>query len=232
MKKIIIAIFAIVSLVGCNTTSDFTENNTIDTGVVSLSQGSIGSLDINSKEIFTDVKDIATLTPTVIVGQVKSVPESFDYSQATFFKAEVEIKEIYRDTEKNLKKGDTITLLQNDIVSVDPLVEKNEKVLLFLKKYTGPVIEDAYRTLGSYQGHFRINKDGDIIVVGNKKEHRIKDINSLSLETLDEVLADAPYVPLETNPMTKEEIEKGNKKEKELEKRYKEEQVQVQNQSH
>jgi molybdopterin converting factor small subunit len=226
MKKWIIGIFAIVSLVGCNTTSDLTEtNNASDSGVVSPSQGSVGSLDINPKEIFTDVEDMATLTPIVIVGQVKSESESFDYSQATFFKAEVQIKEIYRDTENALKKGDTITLLQDDIVSVNPLVKKNEKVLLFLKKYKGPVIEDAYRTLGSYQGHFKINKDGDIIVVGDKNEHRVKDANSLSLETLDEVLADTPYVPLETKPMTKEEIEEGNKKEKELEeKHYKEEQ--------
>lgn len=220
MKKWIIGLVAIVGLTGCNTlTNNSTpaepsEQSNIDTVVDSKSKG---SLDINPTEVFKDVQELATNTPTVIIGKVKNESEAFEYKGVTFYKSQVEIKDIYRDNEKVLSKNETITLLQNDIGDVDPLVKKNEKVLLFLKKYEGPVIEDAYRLVGLYQGHYKVDKDGEIITVGSKNLDKVKGTDQLSLNSLDTILEENTYIPLKRNPMTKEEIEEQNENERKLE---------------
>ncbi|KOP81324.1 hypothetical protein AMS60_01740 [Bacillus sp. FJAT-21945] len=47
---------------------------------------------------------------------------------------------------------------------------------MFLKKYEGPVIEDAYRLMGLHQGHYKIDKEGEIYPVG---ENKLKEISNL-----------------------------------------------------
>ena len=71
----------------------------------------------------------------------------------------------------DLEKGDTITLLQT-YVEEDPIVEKNDEVLLYLKKYDGPVIKDAYRIVGLMQGHFKLDKDGKYLLKKKPKSSK------------------------------------------------------------
>lgn len=49
------------------------------------------------------------------------------------------VQDILRDETNQLKKGESINLLQT-YVKEDPLVKKHEKVLLFLEQYKGKVI--------------------------------------------------------------------------------------------
>ena len=140
MKKLMIGITvtAVMGLAGCNTPGNYfgeqknvsgTKSN-VETSN-SLSQGeahSHDSLDIVPTEMFKNIEELAKHSPIVIVGQIKSDSKSFEYSSATFFESQIQVKNIYRDTEANLTKNQNITLLQNDINEVDPIVKKGEKV--------------------------------------------------------------------------------------------------------
>jgi len=57
-------------------------------------------------------------------------------------------------------KGEEIFLLQTKCIE-DPIVKKNEKVLLFLEKYTGEItdLNNTYVCKGLYQGHFKIEEN-------------------------------------------------------------------------
>lgn len=230
MKKLIIGVVAAIGLAGCNTTEEsFVGQNSKDdvesmvnvSYVQSQDEHAVGSLDIVPSEIFNNVNELAESSPIVIVGQVKSDRKSFEYSSVTFFESRIQVKDIYRDTEGKLNKNGTITLLQNDIYEVDPVVKKGEKVLLFLKKYEGPVIADAYRIIGLYQGHYKVSNEGKLVAVGNQKEHKLKDIDTFELSTLEKVLENSPYVQVNIGvPRTEEEIEAANEKEKQLQEEY------------
>lgn len=226
MKKLIIGIVAVLGLTGCNNAGEYLDKqNNVDVPKSeieknsSVSQGeenTQGSLDIIPTDVFNTINELAESSPVVVVGQIKNNGKPFEYSSATFFEFQVQVKSIYRDTEGVLTKNGTITLLQNDIDEVDPLVKKGEKVLLFLTKYEGPVIENAYRIVGLYQGHFKIDNSGNLITVGNKNPHKIEKTTIPKLSSLDKVLENNPYVPEELTPMTDEEIEAGNENEKRL----------------
>ena len=124
---------------------------------------------------------------------------------------------MYRDENKELQKNDEIILLQNDIDDLDPKVIKNEEVLLFIKKYEGPVIKNAYRIVGLVQGHFKL-KDGQLISKTDQKSKIYNNTNSISVEEVKDALSITPYDPKKNEIKTIEEIEKQNEKEKELKK--------------
>jgi len=228
MKKLMIGITvtAVMGLAGCNTPSNYfgeqknvsgTKSN-VETSN-SLSQGeahSHDSLDIVPTEMFKNIEELAKHSPIVIVGQIKSDSKSFEYSSATFFESQIQVKNIYRDTKANLTKNQNITLLQNDINEVDPIVKKGEKVLLFLKKYDGPVIKNAYRIVGLYQGHFKVDNSGKLVTVGNSNEHKLDTKTVPNLNSLDEALDINPYIPEENVQMSDEEIQKLNENEQQL----------------
>lgn len=228
MKKLMIGITvtAVIGLAGCNTPGNYfgeqknvsgTKSN-VETSN-SLSQGeahSHDSLDIVPTEMFKNIEELAKHSPIVIVGQIKSDSKSFEYSSATFFESQIQVKNIYRDTKANLTKNQNITLLQNDINEVDPIVKKGEKVLLFLKKYDGPVIKNAYRIVGLYQGHFKVDNSGKLVTVGNSNEHKLDTKTVPNLNSLDEALDINPYIPEENVQMSDEEIQKLNENEQQL----------------
>lgn len=228
MKKLMIGITvtAVMGLAGCNTPGNYfgeqknvsgTKSN-VETSN-SLSQGeahSHDSLDIVPTEMFKNIEELAKHSPIVIVGQIKSDSKSFEYSSATFFESQIQVKNIYRDTKANLTKNQNITLLQNDINEVDPIVKKGEKVLLFLKKYDGPVIKNAYRIVGLYQGHFKVDNSGKLVTVGNSNEHKLDTKTVPNLNSLDEALDINPYIPEENVQMSDEEIQKLNENEQQL----------------
>lgn len=227
MKKLIIGFVAILGLAGYTTFGEYlNEQSTVDLvkeevdieeNISQENSRPPGSLDIIPSEIFSDMSELATRSSLVVVGQVKTSSEPFEYGSVTFFESQIQIKDLYRDANNGLTKNDTITLLQNDIEEIDPLVKKGEKVLLFLKKYEGPVIDDAYRIVGLYQGHFKVDSTGNLITVGNKNSHKIKtDSKSNNLSSLDEVLENSPYVEEESTVMTDEEIDAFNEEQKRL----------------
>lgn len=122
-------------------------------------------------EHYYSLDELAEATPTVVSGKLDGKSEKIEYKGITFIKSEIKLKEVYRDYFDDLEKGDTITLLQT-YVEEDPIVEKNDEVLLYLKKYDGPVIKDAYRIVGLMQGHFKLDKDGKYLLKKKPKSSK------------------------------------------------------------
>lgn len=78
------------------------------------------------------------------------------YNEVEFIVTEMKIKDVIKG--ENLKKGDTITILQTNSYE-DPTVQKDKEKILFIEKYEGPIVEDAYVCVGLYQGQFDLEDD-------------------------------------------------------------------------
>ncbi|MBR3063819.1 MAG: hypothetical protein IKG65_15725, partial [Exiguobacterium sp.] len=143
MKKWMIGMLSVVVIAGYIMFSEMLkEENTSDLAVT---------------ESFRHIDDLATSSPIVIVGKVRSAPKPFTHQSVTFFESHIQVQRVYRDVNGQLKSADTITLLQNDMEE-DPLVKRDETVLLYLQRYEGPVMENAYRIVGLQLGHFKVNR--------------------------------------------------------------------------
>ncbi|MDG5788063.1 hypothetical protein QA612_11230 [Evansella sp. AB-P1] len=118
---------------------------------------------------------------------------------------------------KELEGISKLTLLQIDLGDHDPLIN-NKPALLFLVKYEGPVIDDAYRLVGLGQGHFEIQ--GNEFTAKLDKSHSVNMHRTFDETNIDKLLKSNPYIAKfsETQPMSEEEIDKLNKREKEMEK--------------
>ncbi|WP_400162059.1 hypothetical protein ACAF76_017025 [Brevibacillus sp. TJ4] len=151
--------------------------------------------------------ELSASSPFVISGSVADDTESIVYNDVTFHITKITINKLYRGMD-SVSEGDTITLLQTDILE-DPLVEERKELILFLKKYQGPVIDNAYRIVGLKQGHFTLNSDGKVypISVNLAKSSHAKDRESslvgveaetasgIPLEELVEIIDSTSYNP-------------------------------------
>lgn len=169
---------------------------------------------------YTSIEELAKATPIVFTGRVVGESARLNYQHVTFITTKVEINEIYRDN-GGLKKGDSITLLQTDMEE-DPVVDKNDELLLFLKKYEGPVIDDAYLIVGLEQGHFKV-KNNKMYPKSDEQQLRIyKDIqqkypSGLALDEFKTILEKANYMPAAPRKiLTEEEIKKLNEQQQKL----------------
>lgn len=168
----------------------------------------VNTSDLAVTESFRHIDELATRSPVVIVGKVSSHPKSFEYRSVTFFKSDIHVQSVYRDVSHELARTDTITLLQNDMEE-GPLVKRGENVLLYLQKYEGPVIENAYRIVGLQQGHFKVNRMGTLTSVGKPNLYQDSG-RSADLSKLETLLKDNPYVAEDNDVMTDEDIEAFN----------------------
>ncbi|WP_214774140.1 hypothetical protein [Exiguobacterium sp. s37] len=167
--------------------------------------------DLAVTESFRHIDDLATRSPIVIVGKVSSAPKPFTHQSVTFFESHIQVQRVYRDVSHELKQSNPITLVQNDMEE-DPLVKRGENVLLYLQKYEGPVMEDAYRIVGLQQGHFKVNRTGTLTSVGESNLYQKSGL-SADLSKLETLLKDHPYVAEKNDVMTDEEIEAFNENE-------------------
>ena len=170
--------------------------------------------DLAVTESFRHIDDLATRSPIVLVGKVSSHPRSFEYHSVTFFESDIHVQRVYRDVSQKLKQTDTITLLQNDMEE-DPLVKVGENVLLYLQKYEGPVIENAYRIVGLQQGHFKVDRTGTLTSVGESNLYQ-ESGRSADLSKLEALLKDNPYMAEQNDVMTDEDIEAFNETQERL----------------
>ena len=197
MKKWMIGMLSVVVIAGYIMFSEMLkEENTSDLAVT---------------ESFRHIDDLATSSPIVIVGKVSSAPEPFTHQSVTFFESHIQVQRVYRDVNGQLKSADTITLLQNDMEE-DPLVKRDETVLLYLQRYEGPVMENAYRIVGLQLGHFKVNRTGTLTSVGKPNLYQESGL-SADLSKLETLLKDHPYVAEKNDVMTDEEIEAFNENE-------------------
>ncbi|MGG4498593.1 hypothetical protein [Brevibacillus reuszeri] len=179
-------------------------------------------------EHFLSLDDIAKATPTVITGQVAGESEKFEYHDVTFVKTQIKIKDVYRDID-GLEKGDTITLLQT-YVEEDPIVDKNDEILLFLKKYKGPVTTDAYRIVGLMQGHYKLQdelyvakKEDKTSKKGHSHEQHTQESDLLqkastgfTIEEITSVLEQVKYQPATKSKQTAQEDKEEEEKRKQI----------------
>ncbi|MET2869171.1 MULTISPECIES: hypothetical protein [Exiguobacterium] len=200
MKKWMIGMLSVVVIAGYIMFSEMLkEENTSDLAVT---------------ESFRHIDDLATSSPIVIVGKVRSAPKPFTHQSVTFFESHIQVQRVYRDVNGQLKSADTITLLQNDMEE-DPLVKRDETVLLYLQRYEGPVMENAYRIVGLQLGHFKVNRTGTLTSVGKPNLYQESGL-SADLSKLETSLKDNPYVEERNEVMTDEEIEAFNENEERL----------------
>ncbi|WP_186673730.1 hypothetical protein [Sporosarcina sp. BP05] len=160
------------------------------------------------------IEDLAEISPIVLTAKGSGVSREFIYRDLSFYKTRVKVNDIFRDEFNDLDNDLEITILQNN-GDMDPKVQNNETVLLFLEKYEGPIIEDAYVIIGMKQGQFKYNNNGrimskanDFVISRNTKNDNLKSVES----TLNKV----QYVNQNRKPRTKEEIEALNKAEEQL----------------
>ncbi|WP_214810752.1 hypothetical protein [Exiguobacterium sp. s181] len=200
MKKWMIGMLSVVVIAGYIMFSEMLkEENTSDLAVT---------------ESFRHIDDLATSSPIVIVGKVRSAPKPFTHQSVTFFESHIQVQRVYRDVNGQLKSADTITLLQNDMEE-DPLVKRDETVLLYLQRYEGPVMENAYRIVGLQLGHFKVDRTGTLTSVGKPNLYQESGL-SADLSKLETSLKDNPYVEERNEVMTDEEIEAFNENEERL----------------
>jgi hypothetical protein len=211
-KSLIIILASFITLSGCNQQQGSYNNSE---GI--QKQENLNQSDVDLVENFSNLNELVESSPVVIIAKITNDNEEFTYKEVNFFKTKIKIKDVYRDENKELQKNDEIILLQNDIDDLDPKVIKNEEVLLFIKKYEGPVIKNAYRIVGLVQGHFKL-KDGQLISKTDQKSKIYNNTNSISVEEVKDALSITPYDPKKNEIKTIEEIEKQNEKEKELKK--------------
>lgn len=196
MKKWMIGMLSVVVIAGYMFSEMLKEENTSDLAVT---------------ESFRHIDDLATSSPIVIVGKVRSAPKPFTHQSVTFFESHIQVQRVYRDVNGQLKSADTITLLQNDMEE-DPLVKRDETVLLYLQKYEGPVMENAYRIVGLQLGHFKVTRTGTLTSVGKPNLYQESGL-SADLSKLETSLKDNPYVEERNEVMTDEEIRAFNENE-------------------
>ncbi|WP_214815312.1 hypothetical protein [Exiguobacterium sp. s131] len=197
MKKWMIGMLSVVVIAGYIMFSEMLkEENTSDLAVT---------------ESFRHIDDLATSSPIVIVGKVRSAPKPFTHQSVTFFESHIQVQRVYRDVNGQLKSADTITLLQNDMEE-DPLVKRDETVLLYLQRYEGPVMENAYRIVGLQLGHFKVNRTGTLTSIGKPNLYQESGL-SADLSKLETSLKDNPYVEERNEVMTDEEIRAFNENE-------------------
>lgn len=218
MMKWLIGLIVIIALAGCSQTIA----EPVPIKPQANEQQEIYHSEAQPVEIFRDLEELATITPMVVMAKTLSDNIEFDYSDVTFFRTELRIDQVFRDVNDEIGKDNKITLLQNDLAELDPLVNQNEPVLLFLKKYEGPVIDNAYRIVGLVQGHFKFDGDRIKSLVAEQESIFYKNAEGFNVESLRHILKTNPYEPLlaEPNRMSEEEIKKQNQMEKELEKQH------------
>lgn len=131
---------------------------------------------------FETLDDIVSFSELIVEAKATSEQNSLSYGGVKFVKTKILIKEVLKG-DKSLSNRQ-ITLLQTKLEQ-DPIIDKNDHVVLFLHKYEGPIIDDAYVCAGLYQGHYKI-KDNNLVIqsIDNALSAVVKDITKYNFNDL------------------------------------------------
>lgn len=137
---------------------------------------------------FENLDDIVNSSVLIVEGKATSEQNEFQYLGVTFVKTKILVKQVLKGDSSLLDKE--ITLLQTKLQE-DPIVGKNEHIVLFLHKYEGPIIDDAYVCAGLYQGHYKIKDDDSIIQsIDNAQSNVVQDITKYKFSNLADKVKD------------------------------------------
>lgn len=95
-----------------------------------------------------------------LVAEVKVTGDGDDitYKHASFVTHQLKIRDVV--VGNDALENQSIKLLEIGLSPSDlNIVKSNSKYLLFLKKYEGPILDNAYVVTGVYQGKFKINNE-------------------------------------------------------------------------
>jgi hypothetical protein len=101
-------------------------------------------------EKYQSIDDLVKDTAVIVIGTVDGPNEELKYGENTFALTKFKIENTVRGT-----ISDTINIFQTK-VSEDPFIKEGDRMILFLKRYSGPVTNDAYRLMGLYQGQYKV----------------------------------------------------------------------------
>ncbi|MFC5528603.1 hypothetical protein [Cohnella yongneupensis] len=115
---------------------------------------------------YQNFEEITIDSDLIVEVELTGNTKQFNYGHADWSVADAEVKKVYKGDEKF--KSELIQILE--VAPLDNTSENyvNKKHLLFLKKYIGPMIEDAYVIAGVYQGNFKIDNEDKLIYEADK----------------------------------------------------------------
>ncbi|MCP3776579.1 hypothetical protein NLX71_25370 [Paenibacillus sp. MZ04-78.2] len=109
--------------------------------------------------------------------------KSFEFQKVPFTVTTAEVKKVYRGTggkEVNILETGGIFDSANYTFEGNEVFKKNDSAIVFLKKYSGPVAENAYTILGVTDGKFLVN--GNKITPPKGSKIQVNSVQGLNLE--------------------------------------------------
>jgi hypothetical protein len=144
------------------------------------------SSNVKMVDNFVSIDDMIKDTPVIVTGVVESNNNEFVYGEVPFAITKFKVETAIRG-----EVSGTINILQTKI-SEDPFIIKDDRMVLFLTKYDGPVTDDAYVIKGLYLGQYKIIGD---TVIKNSNNKLAGDEVLTSLEFLTSRINDIGYDP-------------------------------------
>lgn len=94
---------------------------------------------VKRRNAYTSWRELVTDSEHIVIGKVGKVVDTVKMDGLRFVITEIEVL----DQIKNLMPVDTFRLLQTDMKE-DPIVKRNDTVLLFLYPFEGPQMDAAF----------------------------------------------------------------------------------------
>jgi len=150
MRKILVIssiLLIIIFATACNNGPSKKESEEIEKDKIAK------RVSLSMSDVYNDVDELYENSPYIIRGTGTGKTELIKHTEVYFTIREIKVTEIIKGT---IDKK--ITLLQT-LSEQDPEVKEDDDVLLFLKKYDGPVHDDGntYTCVGLGQGQYKIN---------------------------------------------------------------------------
>ncbi|WP_135549230.1 hypothetical protein [Paenibacillus cymbidii] len=109
-----------------------------------------------------DLKDSSELIAEVLIAD----SDALKYKNVVFTVQSAQVQKLFKgnaDT-KNIQILETGGVYGNVEYTFEKnkVMKKGEKAVVFLEKYKGPILKDAYVILGVFHGKFTFDEDGDL----------------------------------------------------------------------
>lgn len=158
--KLILMIIVITAIIGLCLCINLNNERTVEKVNLSLSL-------TREYKTLEDLKNAAEVITQVEIDNSKS----FTYNDVPFTISDAKLIKTYKGNIFNDKINLLETGGQIDNKEYSPegndVLKKREKAILFLKKYEGPITDDAYVILGVYQGKYKISSDDNQLIIPN-----------------------------------------------------------------
>ncbi|WP_166243371.1 hypothetical protein [Paenibacillus turpanensis] len=138
-------VFGIVTLTACGT---------------SLQQDQLGAAE--QQKYYEALEDMADAASAIVEVELTGKSDTVKHREADFKITEATVKRVIKGDEQ--LKSTTVRILEVAAFGMDD----HKRNVLFLEKYAGPVIDDAYIVAGVYQGKFKLDKDDKLVYDGHR----------------------------------------------------------------